>query len=154
MANTLGELFKYDPSHPTGHYKLILSDPYQFMLAQKLQVCCFVSQHTDFFAPLSLLHRTPISITSSPQAQSNQESRIRASQSLFDLSQRGNGQALRNTFINGVPVRVSGTSKLPMEVRDCTLSRFILSIITQSVLRASSSWIIPLSCDLLATLLQ
>jgi hypothetical protein len=48
--------------------------------------------------------------------QSNQEAKFRASQSLFDLSQRGNGQALRNTFINGLPARISGTSKLPMEV--------------------------------------
>ena len=52
--------------------------------------------------------------------QSNQESRARAELSLFDLSQRGNGQALRNTFIDGQPVRISGTSKLPMEV--CCIS--------------------------------
>ena len=48
--------------------------------------------------------------------QSNQEARARSTLSLFDLSQRGNGQALRNTFINGEAVRISGTSKLPMEV--------------------------------------
>ena len=50
------------------------------------------------------------------QMQSNQEARARSTLSLFDLSQRGNGQALRNTFINGEAVRISGTSKLPMEV--------------------------------------
>jgi hypothetical protein len=70
--------------------------------------------------------------------QSNQEARARSALSLFDLSQRGNGQCLRNTTINGEPVRISGaysetlssamnfgtclilrsgTSKLPMEVR-------------------------------------
>jgi hypothetical protein len=38
VANSLGELFKFDPNHPTGHYKLNLADTYQFMLAQKLQV--------------------------------------------------------------------------------------------------------------------
>jgi hypothetical protein len=43
VASSLGELFKFDPSHPTGHYKLDLADNYQFMLAQKLQACCLSS---------------------------------------------------------------------------------------------------------------
>jgi hypothetical protein len=38
VASSLGDLFKFDPCHPTGRYKLNLADPYQFMLAQKLQV--------------------------------------------------------------------------------------------------------------------
>jgi hypothetical protein len=58
--------------------------------------------------------------------QSNQEARSRAAQSLFDLSQRGNGQTLRNTLIDGQPARVSGTSKLPMEV--CVRARRFLHL--------------------------
>jgi hypothetical protein len=38
VASSLGELFKFDPCHPTGRYKLNLADTHQFMLAQKLQV--------------------------------------------------------------------------------------------------------------------
>jgi hypothetical protein len=48
VTNSLGELFKFDPNHPTGHYKLNLADTYQFMLAQKLQV-----------RPLQLSHFLP-----------------------------------------------------------------------------------------------
>jgi hypothetical protein len=48
VANSLGELFKFDPNHPTGHYKLNLADTYQFMLAQKLQARLLHQPH--FFA--------------------------------------------------------------------------------------------------------
>jgi hypothetical protein len=68
--------------------------------------------------------------------QSNEEARARAALSLFDLSQRGNGQALRNTVINGEAVRISGTSKLPVEVwcsccfrwRHLTLAKGVLEL--------------------------
>ncbi len=50
VASSLGELFKFDPSHPTGHYKLDLADNYQFMLAQKLQACCLFSALLFLFA--------------------------------------------------------------------------------------------------------
>jgi hypothetical protein len=113
VASSLGELFKFDTSHPTGHYKLDLADNYQFMLAQRLQVCSFSSCVLRFACMHQLcwqssgvfLQRCDICFL---QMQSNQEARQRAALSLFDLSQRGNGQTLRNTTINGDAVRISG----------------------------------------------